>query len=171
MYSAKGRYALMALFVITGVVCLIYKQTEIAAIAALFLGFVIWSHFKQSSILLASKYFKAGDYEAAERLLGDVVNSDRLARTRRGYYEFMKANIALRREEYDVAEMHFQIASRFPLGGRNDKAFVLIHLANLALRKKDKQRVLAYTEKAKELAGTDRTKDIINKIEKEANSL
>ncbi|HEY0176243.1 MAG TPA: hypothetical protein VGC08_07690, partial [Pedobacter sp.] len=68
-------------------------------------------------------------------------------------------------------EFHFQISSRFPLGGKSDKSFVLIHLANLALRKKDKVRAMAYAEKAKELAGTDRAKEIINKIEIEANSL
>jgi len=161
----------MALFVITAVVCLIYKQEQIAALAGLFFGFVVWSHFKQSSILLASKHFKAGNYARTEKLLAEVPNADRLARNRRGYYEFMQGNIALKKEDYDAAETHFQISSRFPLGGKNDKAFVLIHLANLALRKKDKVRVLAYIERAKELAGTDRTKNIINKIETEANSL
>ncbi|MNY49215.1 hypothetical protein D3C86_1846140 [compost metagenome] len=139
--------------------------------AGFFFAFVIWSHFKHSSILLASKHFKNGDYEKTEKILAEVPNPDRLARNRRGYYEFMRANIALKREEYDVAEHHFQIASRFPLGGKNDKAFVLIHLANLALRKKDVERTKAYIEKAKELAVTPKAQEIINKIEQEANRL
>lgn len=161
----------MALLAIISLVCLYNHQEQLAAVAGLFLGFTIWSHFKQSSILLASKHFKAGNYEAAERLLAEVPNPDRLLKSRRGYYEFMKANIALKNEAYDAAEVHFQIASRFPLGGTNDTALVLIHLANLALRKKDKVRVFAYVERAKELAITERTKNIINKIETEANSL
>jgi thioredoxin-like negative regulator of GroEL len=171
MYNSKGRYALMALFVVAAVVCLFLDQIQLAALAGLFFAFVLWSHFKHSSILLASKYFKNGDHERAERLLSEVPNPDRLARNRRGYYEFMKANIALKREEYDIAEHHFQIASRFPLGGKNDKAFVLIHLANLALRKKDGERSRAYIAKAKELATTPRAQEIVNKIEQEANSL
>ena len=171
MYNAKGRYALMALFIIAAGVCLFYEQHQLAAIAGLMFGFVVWSHFKSSSILMASKYFKNGDYFRANELLAEVPNPDRLARNRRGYYEFMMANIALQVEDYQTAEYHFQIASRFPLGSKTDKSFVLIHLANLALRKKDKVRTLAYAEKAKELATTERTKDIINKIEKEANSL
>ena len=161
----------MALFAVTSLVCLFYKQEQLAAVAGLFLGFAIWSHFKQSSILLASKYFKAGDYKTTERLLAEVPNPDRLLKSRRGYYEFMKANIALQMEAYEEAEVHFQIASRFPLGGTNDTALVLIHLANLALRRKDKVRVLAYVNRAKELGITERTKNIINKIETEANSL
>ncbi|RQO75702.1 hypothetical protein DBR43_10215 [Pedobacter sp. KBW06] len=171
MYNAKGRYALMALFVIAAGVCLFYDQIQLAVLAGFFFAFVIWSHFKHSSILLASKHFKNGDYEKTEKILAEVPNPDRLARNRRGYYEFMRANIALKREEYDVAEHHFQIASRFPLGGKNDKAFVLIHLANLALRKKDAVRTKAYIEKAKELAVTPKAQEIINKIEQEANRL
>ena len=171
MYNSKGRYALMALFIIAAVACLFYDQIQLAALAGLFFAFVLWSHFKHSSILLASKYFKNGDHERAERILAEVPNPDRLARNRRGYYEFMKANIALKKEEYDIAEHHFQIASRFPLGGKSDKAFVLIHLANLALRKKDGERSRAYIAKAKEMASTPKAQEIIKKIEQEANSL
>lgn len=171
MYNTKGRYALMAIFIIAALACLFYDQYQLAALAGLFFAFVLWSHFKHSSVLLASKYFKNGEYEKAERILAEVPNPDRLARNRRGYYEFMRANIALKKEEYDVAEHHFQIASRFPLGGKNDKAFVLIHLANLALRKKDGERSRAYIAKAKELASTPKAKDIISKIEIEANNL
>ena len=171
MYNTKGRYALMAIFVIAALAYLFYEQYQLAALAGLFFAFVLWSHFKHSSVLLASKYFKNGEYEKAERILAEVPNPDRLARNRRGYYEFMRANIALKKEDYDVAEHHFQIASRFPLGGKNDKAFVLIHLANLALRKKDGERSRAYIAKAKELASTPKAKEIINKIEIEANNL
>ncbi len=171
MYNTKGRYALMAIFVVAALACLFYEQYQLAALAGLFFAFVLWSHFKHSSVLLASKYFKNGEYEKAERILAEVPNPDRLARNRRGYYEFMRANIALKKEDYDVAEHHFQIASRFPLGGKNDKAFVLIHLANLALRKKDGERSRAYIAKAKELASTPKAKEIINKIEIEANNL
>jgi tetratricopeptide (TPR) repeat protein len=171
MYNARGRYTLMAIFAVTGIVCLIYKQYQPAAIAALLMCFVIWSHFKNSSILLASKSFSNGNYEKAAKILKDVPNPDRLARNRRGYYEFMMGNIALKNEDYEKAEYHFQIASRFPLGGQSDKSYVLIHLANLALRKKDKPRALAYAEKAKELARTERAKEIVSQIEKEVNSL
>jgi len=94
-----------------------------------------------------------------------------LSKERRGFYEFMRANIALKRDDFEAAEHHFQIASRYPLGGKNDKAYVLIHLANLALRKRDAQKALVYTEKAKELATSSRALEIIKNIEKEAKKL
>jgi len=171
MYNIKGRYALMAVFAISALVSLYFMQYQLAAIAGCLGAFVLYTHYKHSSVLLASKYFKDADYDRAEKVLNEIANPDRLARNRRGYYEFMRANIALQREDFETAEFHFQIASRFPLGGKNDKAFVLIHLANLALRKKDAERAKAYIEKAKEMAASSRAQEIIKIIEKEANSL
>lgn len=171
MYNAKGRYALMAVFAISALVSLYFLQYQLAAIAGFLFAFVLYTHYKHSSVLLASKYFKDADYEKTEKILAEIGNPDRLARNRRGYYEFMRANIALQREDFEAAEFHFQIASRFPLGGKNDKAFVMIHLANLALRKKDAERAKAYIEKAKELATSSRAQEIIKIIEKEANGL
>lgn len=161
----------MAAFIVAAIVCLFYDQFQLAALGGFLFAFVLWSHFKHSSVLLASKYFKQADYEKAACILAEVPNADRLAYNRRGYYEFMLANIALKKEEYELAEHHFQIASRFPMGGKNDKAFIMIHLANLALRKKDGERSRAYIARAKELATTPKAQEIINKIEKEANSL
>ena len=171
MYNAKSRFALMAVFAISALVSLYFKQYQLAAIAGFLFGFVLYTHYKHSSVLLASKYFKDADYERTEKVLEEIGNPDRLSKNRRGYYEFMRANIALQKEDFETAEFHFQIASRFPLGGKNDKAYVLIHLANLALRKKDGERAKAYVEKAKELATSSRAQEIIKIIEKEANSL
>ena len=171
MYNAKGRYALMAVFAISALVSLYFLQYQLASIAGFLFAFVLYTHYKHSSVLLASKYFKDADYEKTEKILEEIGNPDRLAKNRRGYYEFMRANIALQRKDFEKAEFHFQIASRFPLGGKNDKAFVLIHLANLALRKKDVERAKTYIEKAKELATSSRAQEIIKIIEKEANSL
>ena len=171
MYNAKSRYALMAVFAISALVSLYFLQYQLASIAGFLLAFVLYTHYKHSSVLLASKYFKDADYEKTEKILEEIGNPDRLAKNRRGYYEFMRANIALQREDFETAEFHFQIASRFPLGGKNDKAFVLIHLSNLALRKKDLERAKTYIQKAKELATSSRAQEIIKIIEKEANSL
>ena len=161
----------MAIFAFSALTSLYFNQYQLVLVSCLLFAFILWSHFKQSSILLASKHFKNADFDRTEQVLNEVLNPDKLAKNRRGYYEFMRANIALQREDYEKAEYHFQLASRFPLGGKNDKAFVLIHLANLALRKKDGERALAYLESAKELATTSRAKEIIKTIEKEANNL
>jgi hypothetical protein len=171
MYNNNGRYALMAIFVLVGIICIYYNQFQLAAVSGLLFAFVVWSHFKHSSVLMASKYFKNNEFTRAKALLDEVVKPERLSKSRRGYYEFMQGNMALKEENWDKAEYHFQIASRFSVGGKNQKSFVLIHLANLALRKKDKEKAEAYTKLAKELAETQRSKDIIVKIEKEISKI
>ncbi len=171
MYNNKGRYALMAVFLVTALVCLYYVQYQLAALSGFLFLFVVWSHFKHSSVLMASKHFKNNEFVKAKALLAEVVKPERLAKSRRGYYEFMQANIALKNEDYNQAEYHFQMASRFPVGGKNDTAYVLIHLANLALRKQDKERAAVYAEKAKELTTSSRAQEIIAKIEQQINKI
>jgi len=171
MYNSLGRYALMAVFLLAALVCVFFTQYELAAVAGFLFMFVIWSHFRHSSVLMASKYFKNNEFGKAKLMLDEVPNPERLSKNRRGYYEFMQGNLALKEELWDKAEYHFQLASRFPVGGKTQKSFVLIHLANLALRKKDKEKAEAYVKVAKELAETTRSKDIVVKIEKEISKL
>ncbi|TDG35445.1 hypothetical protein EZJ43_12505 [Pedobacter changchengzhani] len=171
MYNNRGRYALLIAFGLTALVSVYYTQYELASILGFFFCFVIWSHFKHSSVLMASKYYQNNDFVKARALLAEVSKPEQLAKNRRGYYEFMQGNIALKDENFDKAEYHFQLASRYTVGGKNQKAYVLIHLANLSLRKKNKERAEAYTKLAKELAVTSRSKDIINKLEQEISRL
>ncbi|MBC6112340.1 hypothetical protein ACFOG5_11080 [Pedobacter fastidiosus] len=171
MYNNKGRYALMAVFVLAGLVCVFYNQYQLAAVSLILFAFVVWSHFKHSSVLMASKHFKNNEFGKTKVLLAEVGNPERLAKSRRGYYEFMQGNMALKEEDYDKAEYHFQLASRFPVGGKNQKSYVLIHLTTIALRKKDKNRAEAYLKLATELAESSRSKDIIIKLEKEIDKL
>ena len=171
MYNSLGRYVLMAVFLLAALVCIYFIQYELAAVAGFLFLFVIWGHFRHSSVLMASKYFKNNDFTKARLMLAEVPNPERLSKNRRGYYEFMQGNMALKDEDFDKAEYHFQLASRFPVGGKTQKGYVLIHLANLALRKKDKEKAEAYTKLAKELAETARSKEIIAKIEKEISKL
>jgi len=171
MYNSLGRYVLMAAFLLAALVCVYFIQYELAAVAGFLFIFVIWSHFRHSSVLMASKYFKNNEFTKAKLMLAEVPNPERLSKNRRGYYEFMQGNMALKAEDFDKAEYHFQLASRFPVGGKTQKGYVLIHLANLALRKKDKEKAEAYTKLAKELAESARSKEIITKIEKEIGKL
>jgi len=77
--------------------------------------------------------------------------------------------VELHRHNYEEAEKHFQIATRFPLRNQNDKAIVLVHLANINLRKKDYERAAVYVEKARTFKISSRIKNIIEKIESEIN--
>lgn len=146
----------------------VYQQVyEITAVIALMIGFLIWGYFREGTVVMAAREFHAKNYEEAEILLKEIEDPDRLGRHRRGFYEFIYGNLELHKHNYEEAEKHFQIASRFPLRNQNDKAIVLVHLANINLRKKDKEKAKAYVEKAKTFKISARVKNIIEKIESE----
>lgn len=140
---------------------------EISAIVALGTALLVWSYFRQGTVMLAAKAYQQKDFVKAEALLNEIKSPDRLSRNRRGFYEFIYGNIELNRNNFDAAERHFQIASRFPLRNENDKGIILVQLANLNLRKKDFEKARAYVEKARTLKISARVQNIIEKIEKE----
>jgi len=131
------------------------------------IGYLIWSHFREGSVFLATQAFHRQDYEKTKNLLSEIKNPDTLRKGRRNFYEFMMGNIALKEDRIDEAEYHFQLASRLPWKKDNEKGMVMINLANIALRKTDYERAMAYTDVANKLHLTARQASIITKIENE----
>lgn len=140
---------------------------EISAIIIVGIALLVWGYFKEGTVVMAARKFHEKNYEEAEELLKEIADPDRLGKHRRGFYEFIYGNIELHRQNYAEAEKHFQIASKFPLRNQNDKAIVMVHLANLNLRKKDPEKAEVYVAKAKTFKITARVKNIIQNIEQE----
>jgi outer membrane PBP1 activator LpoA protein len=146
----------------------IYERVyEVSGVITLGIILLVRSYYRHGTVMMAAKAFHQKDYNAAERLLKEINDPDRLSSKRRGFYEFIFGNIELNRNNYEAAEYHFQVASKFPLRNENDKAIVLVQLANLNLRKRDFEKVQAYVEKAKSLKISARVQSIVEKIEKE----
>lgn len=142
---------------------------EIAAAIGIGIAMLVWGYFREGTVVMAAREFHAKNYDGAEELLKEIADPDRLGKHRRGFYEFIYGNVELHRHNYEEAEKHFQIATKFPLRNQNDKAIVMVHLSNLNLRKKDYEKALAYVEKAKTYKITARVKNIILRIESEIN--
>lgn len=167
MLTKKARLWVIGIAVLL-LIWTVYEQVyEVTAATVLMIGFLIWGYFKEGTVVMAAREFHAKNYEEAEILLKEIEDPDRLGKHRRGFYEFIYGNLELHKHNYEEAEKHFQIASLFPLRNQNDKAIVLVHLANINLRKKDKEKARAYVEKAKTFKISARVKNIIEKIESE----
>ncbi|HLS94664.1 MAG TPA: hypothetical protein VK017_03835 [Sphingobacterium sp.] len=133
------------------------------------IGYLVWSHFREGTVFLATQAFHKQDYAKAKSLLDEIKDPNKLRKGRRNYYEFMLGNIALKEDKIDEAEFHFQLASRLPWKRDTEKGFVLINLANINLRKRNFDRVPAYLELARKLKLTERQRGIVEKIEIELN--
>lgn len=144
-----------------------FRSDQVIAMLIGVVGFFIWSHFKEGTVVLASQAYQRKEYDKARYYLADIKNPEYLRKKRRSYYEFMSGSLALQLLDDDTAEYHFQLASRLPFRKPGDKAIILVQLANINLRKKDYERVRAYLARASELEVSSRIAHIINRIENE----
>lgn len=167
MITAKVRWIVVGFAVILIGIALYLQNYQAAALAGLGVSYLIWSYYKEGTVFLATQTFYDKNYDKTKKYLDEIKNPEKLRKKRRNYYEFMKGNLALHDKDYEAAERHFQIASRLPFRRPNDKAIILVHLANINLRKKEYDRVRAYLDVARKLEVTSRISQIINKIENE----
>lgn len=167
MMTSRIRWIVVGLAALMGMWAVYERTFEVAGLVAVGIGYLIWSYYREGTVFLATQAFQRKDYEKTRNLLAEIRQPEKLRKRRRNYYEFMSGNLALQAEDYPAAERHFQIASRLPFSRENDKAIILVHLANINLRKKDYERVRAYLEVARKLNVTSRISQIINKIENE----
>lgn len=167
MITAKIRWIVVGFAVVLIGIALYLQNYQAAALAGLGVSYLVWSYYREGTVFLATQTFHNKDYDKTKKYLDEIKNPEKLRKGRRNFYEFMKGNLALQEEDYDAAERHFQIASRLPFRRSNDKAIILVHLANINLRKKEYDRVQAYLDVARKLEVTSRISQIINKIENE----
>ena len=165
--NTRSRIIVISIAVAFLIFALFAGHFNMAVFIAGGIAYVVWSHFREGTVSLATQSFHKHDYEKTKKLLLEIKDPDKLRKGRRSFYEFMQGNIALKEERIDEAEYHFQLASRLPWRNAIEKGFVLINLANIALRKKEFERVTAYLDLAKALKLTARQTHIINKIENE----
>ncbi|MBC7759706.1 MAG: tetratricopeptide repeat protein, partial [Phormidesmis sp. FL-bin-119] len=165
MFTKKARFWVIGVAVFLLGWTISQQVYEITAIIGIGIALLIWGYFREGTVVMAAREFHAKNYDGAEELLKEIEDPEKLGRHRRGFYEFIYGNVELHRQNYEQAEKHFQIATNFPLRNQNDKAIVLVHLANLNLRKKEFERASACVERAKSYKITSRVKKIIEKIE------
>lgn len=167
MLTNKLRWIIVGMATILVGIALYKGEYQAASLAGLGIAYLIWSYMREGTVFLATQAFQNKDFDKTRKLLAQIKHPERLRKNRRNYYEFMSGSLALQDEDFVAAEQHFQIASRLPFRRENDKAIILVHLANINLRKKEYERVRAYIEVARKLEVSSRISQIINKIENE----
>lgn len=162
--NTRRRMVIVGLASIGLAYAIVFKHYNVCVYLLGIIGYFIWSQYREGTVFLATQAFHKQDYEKTKELLSEIKNPDHLRKGRRNFYEFMKGNLALKDDNIEEAEYHFQLASRLPWKRDNEKGMVLINLANINLRKRAYDRVTAYLDLADTLALTQRQNDIIKKI-------
>lgn len=162
--NTRFRMIIVFIAVIGLAYAIVFKHYNVCIYLLGIIGYFIWSEYREGTVFLATQAFHKKDYEKTKKLLDEIKNPDHLRKGRRNFYEFMKGNLALKEDNIEEAEYHFQLASRLPWRRDNEKGMVLINLANINLRKKQYDRVITYLDLADKLTLTQRQIDIIKKI-------
>ena len=146
------------------------KVYEISALSGMFICLVIWGYFKEGPVILAAKAFKVKNYTKAKALLRSIKNPELLNKRRKPYYHFMLGSIAVANADYDAAELY--LGKSAVLGLRaSDLGVALMHLANISLRNKDKEKGMVWIKQAENLPLTAKYKSILSNIEKEIQKI
>ncbi|OCX52949.1 hypothetical protein BEL04_01070 [Mucilaginibacter sp. PPCGB 2223] len=169
MFTNQARLAVLGLFGLLVAFFAYQHNYQLVCVVLLLMLLIVWDYFKSGTVILAAKLYHVKDYEKAESLLHQVYNPLWLSRNRRGFYEFMLGGICLKRNDYDEAEKHYEIAAQFPLRNNNDHVAALAHVANINIRKANYEKAEAYLKLAtrdEEKIGS-KMKEVIQKLQKE----
>lgn len=170
MFTNQARILVCVLLALVAGMATWLKVYEIAALSGMFIVLVIWGYFKEGPIILAAKQFKVKNYTTAKALLQSIKKPEFLNKNRKPYYHFMLGSIAVAEADYSNAE--FYLGKAAVLGLRaNDLGVALMHLANISLRNKDKQKGLLWIKQAENLPLTAKYKSILSNIEKEIQKI
>lgn len=170
MFTNQARILVCILLGLAAFLAAYFRVYEIAALGVLLIGLVTWGYFKEGPIILAAKQYKNKNYEKAQELLLSVKNPNYLNKRRRPYYELILGNIAVQHMDYDQAELHLGKAAVMGLRA-SDLGTAIMHLANISLRKKDKEKGLLWIAQAKRIPLPARQQSIIENLEKELQKI
>ena len=169
MFTNRTRSFIGSMFFLSLIILAYLHIYEFAAVAFLMIVLLTWDYFKQGTLVVAAKYFHHQDYERAERYLQEIKWPTWLSKNRRGYYEYLMGGVCLKKQDFDDAEKHYEIAAQYPLRSVNDHVAALVHVANISIRQGNYEKAGAYldlTEKQKEKINA-KMRDVIERLRQE----
>lgn len=171
MFTRRTRLLIISASIILGAWTIYQQVYEITSMILMGICLLVWGYFYEGTVIMAARAFHTKQYAQAERLLKDIKYPVYLGKHRRSFYEFIYGSIELQRGNFDKAEQHFLLSNNFPLRNSNHQGTVLVHLANINLRKNDIYKAQIYLGKAQKLKVTSRLNQIIETIRQECLQL
>jgi tetratricopeptide (TPR) repeat protein len=169
MFTNNARIILVGFFLALGLFFSYQQVYELMAVSLLFIVLLIWGYFKEGTVIMAAKSFHKKDYVKSESLLLQISHPGWLSKKRRGFYEFIMGGIALQKQDYTNAEIHYELAAQYPLRTANDHVAALVHVANISIRQGNYDKAEAYIQLANKNRDniTAKMKEVITKLEHE----
>ncbi len=169
MFTNRTRLFIGFIFFLSLILLARLHLYEFVAVAFVMIMLLAWDYLKQGTLVVAARYFHHKDYEKAERTLTEIFKPEWLSKNRRGYYEFLMGGICLQKQDYDNAEIHYEIAAQYPLRSVNDHVAALVHVANISIRLCNYDKANAYLQLAEKQEDkiNAKMKDVIVRLHQE----
>jgi len=117
---------------------------------------LILSYVLLGTIVSASELVQKQDYEAADKRLQLTLSPKLLYPTNRAYYYILKGSFAVNRKDHKEGEELFNKALSIKLPSDNEKAMILLQLANINASKNKWTTAKKYYNDAKRLDITEK---------------
>lgn len=151
------RFALIALFLLGGIAMSFvwgfwWSFPFIIAGIVLLAGYILLGTIQSGAMML-----QTGDMEAAKKRLDLTYFPQYLYTPNRAYFYMLKGTIAGNEKDYELAEEHLTLAQKIGLPTDNEKAMVLLSLANFRAMKNNWTAAENYYRQLKDLKVTEPT--------------
>lgn len=133
---------LLLLLSLAGIAILFaYAGKMMPLIFATFLsGFLMWDYLKRGTVLLALRKLRKNDYGGAEKVLNFTRNPNSLSKKQQVYFNFIKGFVEREKDNFSDAENYLEMVKDAQLTNENDRAMVLLALADIQLIRGNKQK-------------------------------
>jgi len=149
------KFALIALLVGGGILLAIF-QGFWYALPLILIGLgLLASYFLLGTVQSAALLVQESKFEEAEKRLDLTVKPEWLYKTNQAFYYMMKATLASQKKDNDAAEKWLQKAQSIELPTDNEKAMVLLQLANINAQKGKWKAAQMHHKKLKDLSITE----------------
>ena len=151
MFTPIVRFILLLICGLLAVLFAYLGSIPLIILCSVFSIFLLWGYYKRGTVSLALSKLRKNEYVAAEKIIALTTSPDKLSRSQKGYYYFIKAFAEREKDNYSGAESLFLRALAEGLKTEHDKAMSLLALADMEMIKGNKDVARDYLSQMKNL--------------------
>ena len=149
------RFALMAVLIIGGVT-LAFAVSFWYALPLILIGLVLLAgYFLLGTVQSSAVFVQNQDMDGAEKRMALTIKPEWLYKPNKSVFYMLKGTIAAQRQDFETAEMHYMQAQKVGFTTDNEKAIVLLSIANFRAQKNNWVGAENYMRQLRELKITE----------------
>lgn len=151
MFTPLIRFTLLILCIIVSIIAALSGAIYVLILASFAALALLWGYYNVGTVYLALHKLRKGKYDDALAIWELTRKPEKLNKTRKAYYYYIKAYVAREKDDYGTAKNLFNLALSEGLKEEHDQAIALLALADIELINGNKKEAKRIFEKIKGL--------------------